>query len=225
LQAARFGLVASSVNGIIYGLGGTLGPSSAALNTVEAYDPAADTWTYKAPLPTGGWKLTSSPVNGIIYAIGGGAGGNQCVLTGAVEAYDPATDSWRAKTAMPTARSGAATDVINGEIYVVGAPSSARRPTNSLRSLGSIRPDLRYVDDLGSYAEPRWDLVAASANGKLYAIGGWDPVSRNALDVVEEFNPGTNSWSTKSHMPTRCTGLTAMTINGRILCLWRHRSV
>src|SRR5439155_17719766 len=37
-------------------------------------------------------------------------------------------------------------------------------------------------------------------NGKVYAIGGQN--FNAALDVLEEFNPGTNSWATKSPMPT-----------------------
>ncbi len=41
--------------------------------------------------------------------------------------------------------------------------------------------------------------VAAAANGKLYAIGGY---SGNSLARAEEYDPATNSWAPRAPMPT-----------------------
>ena len=56
-------------NGKIYAIGGGL--QGVGFSTVEEYDPATDTWTKKADMPTGRFALSTSVVNGKIYAIGG----------------------------------------------------------------------------------------------------------------------------------------------------------
>ncbi|NIR95350.1 MAG: galactose oxidase, partial [Gammaproteobacteria bacterium] len=71
MPTARFGLSCSVVDGKIYAIGGAVSPTGTPLATVEAYDPATDTWSSKAPMPTARNFLTTSAVNGIIYAIGG----------------------------------------------------------------------------------------------------------------------------------------------------------
>jgi len=53
---------------------------------VEEYDPAMDTWTRKADMPTARSALSTSAVNGKIYAIGGYVGGGTPLST--VEEYD-----------------------------------------------------------------------------------------------------------------------------------------
>ena len=43
--------------------------------------------------------------------------------------------------------------------------------------------------------------VAAASSGKLYAIGGLSD-SRSYLSAVEEYDPNTNVWTTRSDMPS-----------------------
>src|ERR1700738_2686760 len=50
MPTARQRLAAGFVNATLYAVGGI--DADVALNTVEAYDPATDTWTTKAPMPT-----------------------------------------------------------------------------------------------------------------------------------------------------------------------------
>ena len=51
---------------------------------------------------------------------------------------------------------------------------------------------------------PRRELVIAAVNGKIYAIGGFYGTDRfsAALNVNEEYNPATNTWTNKTSMPT-----------------------
>jgi N-acetylneuraminic acid mutarotase len=110
---------APAVNGRIYVIGGTESYTAEnGMSTVEEYDPAADTWTKKADMPTARLYLALSEVNGKIYAIGGERSGRVALQT--VEEYDPVLDTWARKPDMPTARLGAAASSIDGRIYVIG---------------------------------------------------------------------------------------------------------
>src|SRR5438552_12590422 len=69
MPTGRFGLAAEVLNGILYAIGGSTGGDR--LGTVEAYDPATDTWTSQAPLPTARKDFAAGVVDGILYAVGG----------------------------------------------------------------------------------------------------------------------------------------------------------
>lgn len=73
MPTPRAHLSASAVNGKIYAIGGAIlqGLALIPLSTVEEYNPATDTWTRKADMPTARGFLSASAVNGKIYAIGG----------------------------------------------------------------------------------------------------------------------------------------------------------
>jgi hypothetical protein len=67
------------------------------LGTVEEYDPAADRWRTRAPIPTPRNHLIAAAVGGKIYAIGGRLGSAQITAaddTNVIEEYDPAADQW-----------------------------------------------------------------------------------------------------------------------------------
>ena len=89
---------------------------------MEEYDPATDTWTKKADMPTARFFLSTSVVDGKIYVIGGSFGSPSQTLS-IVKEYDSATDTWTEKADMPTARFGLATSVANGKIYAIGGAS------------------------------------------------------------------------------------------------------
>jgi N-acetylneuraminic acid mutarotase len=67
----------SVVGGKIYAIGGSKGTINGfvAFNTVEAYDPATDTWEQRTSIPTARTMFSTSVVNGKVYAIGGMNGG------------------------------------------------------------------------------------------------------------------------------------------------------
>ena len=102
MPTARLGLSASTVNGMIYAIGGGYSIEGPHTGIVEEYDPVTDTWTRKTDMPTGRIGHTASVVNGKIYVIGGDLRGEQSGAT--VEEYDPATDTWTGKADMPSKR-------------------------------------------------------------------------------------------------------------------------
>lgn len=79
------------VNGILYVASGdpSIAPGTAPVGTVEAYDPASDSWTSKASIPTPRLVATGGVVNGIVYVVGGRTFNGVNVHLGTVEAYQP----------------------------------------------------------------------------------------------------------------------------------------
>jgi N-acetylneuraminic acid mutarotase len=60
---------------------------------------------------------------------------------------------------------------------------------------------------------PRDHLAAATVDGKLYAVGGRIEVDfdRN-LNVNEEYDPATDTWTQKSTLPTPRSGIAAASV-------------
>src|SRR5207249_7431857 len=89
----------------LYALGGLPGPPTD-LATVEAYDPATDTWTTLPNMPTARAGLAAvgvdsgQPCGGYVYALGGG----WLTYRAAVERYNPATNAWSSLSPLTQAR-------------------------------------------------------------------------------------------------------------------------
>jgi N-acetylneuraminic acid mutarotase len=86
--------------------------------TVEAYDPATNTWSFKASLPTGKYYLGAASVGGRIFVFGGSPDGTNTLAENHV--YDPGTNTWSVETSMPTARAGVGVGVIGNDIHTLG---------------------------------------------------------------------------------------------------------
>jgi hypothetical protein len=91
MPTAREELSTTAVDGIIYAIGGNgaysgMDITNALHSTVEAYDPATDTWIEKPDMPTPRAGLSASTVGKMIYAIGGQSG-QWPAVTGTVEVY------------------------------------------------------------------------------------------------------------------------------------------
>jgi N-acetylneuraminic acid mutarotase len=65
----------------------------------------------------------------------------------------------------------------------------------------------------------RWDLSTCVLDGKIYAIGGASGYASKPLRTVEEYDPATDTWTTKSEMPTARQGLSTSVVNGKIYAI------
>jgi N-acetylneuraminic acid mutarotase len=144
MPTGRAYLSTSAVNGKIYAIGGTLlNPEwYLGISTVEEYNPATNTWTKKADMPTGRTYLSTSVVNGKIYAIGGFTTRDNDLSP--VEEYDPVTDTWTRKADMSTTRSALATSAVNGKIYAIGGRVGGSRTV--LSTVEEYDPNPLVVD-------------------------------------------------------------------------------
>lgn len=157
---------------------------------VEVYDPAANTWTARAPMPTPRQGMAVAVVNGRIYAIGGWGGWPDLST---VEVYDPATNTWAttvpvtaatlaANTAgkplapMPTARDDFGFSVVNGIIYTIGGDTNAFDAVLGIPCCTTVVEAYDPVANTWTTEAPmptmRDDFDASMVGGVIYAIAG-----------------------------------------------------
>jgi N-acetylneuraminic acid mutarotase len=174
----RTGVQANVVGDKIYLIGGqgqtfSLSEKAKVLNVTEVYDPDADTWTTKEPLPTPVTAYASAVVDNKIYVMGGGGEPPNAIVSEQVQIYDPETDSWTFGKPMPMPARSASAGVTTGmfapkRIYVIGGLQSGEGlslnqvydPQSDTWTLGASMPTARY------------GLAVAVVNDTLYALGG-----------------------------------------------------
>lgn len=112
-----------------------------------------------------------------------------------------AVDAWSTKAQIPTPRAGAAVAAVNGQLYVAtGFTGSAA--TNAVEAYDP-------ATDMWSIKAPiptaRAYAGAAGINGKLYVVGGCgsnQDCRIGTTNVLEVYDPATNTWASKAPMPT-----------------------
>ena len=67
-------------------------------------------------------------------------------------------------------------------------------------------------------------LDIGAVNGKIYAIGGYNYENHTNdndvhLNTVQMYDPSTDTWSTKTSMPTARADLAAVAVNGKIFAI------
>jgi len=184
----NFGIAA--VNGRIYAAKGSRNYPLGDYWTY-CYDPVADTWTEKTGISYHRSIQSLASLNGRLYAIGGAdpsLGGR--VEVSRVDIYTPANDSWQldAIPRMSTVRTHLEpeTEVVNGKIYVVGGWDGY----NALGSVEEYDPASNSWKYMASMTTSRYALATATAEGRIYAIGGnWGGSGGHLQTVNEAFSP------------------------------------
>ena len=134
MPTARAGLALVELNGRIHAIGGRDGGSPISglpIAAHEVFDPATNTWSSLAPLPTAVGNCQSTLVlGGKIYVFGGRAGSPVTAATALTQIYDPLTDSWSMGAAMPHTRSEASAGTLGygaliGKAIVIGGTGTS----------------------------------------------------------------------------------------------------
>lgn len=172
-------------------------------------------WVQKASLPTGRCCLGAAAINGLIHAVGGKVPSIGPGQVATLEVYDPASNTWQTKSPAPHTKSHAAVAAIGGKLYVTGgfgssgvpdAATDIYDPATGLWSSGAPMPT------------PRGAPAAAVVDGILYVIGGLDNSGLVGItyQTVEAYDPSTDTWISRSAMPTARFSTAAGAINGLI---------
>jgi N-acetylneuraminic acid mutarotase len=139
------------------------------VNTHEAYDPATDSWTQLAPMPTPRNHLGAATLNGRIHAVVGRADGNFTMTTH--EIYDPATNAWITGPPVPTGRSGVAAVEHGGYVYVFGGETFGDN-ARTFAEAERFDPAANRWESLPEMPTARHGLGAAPYGSAIYVISG-----------------------------------------------------
>jgi N-acetylneuraminic acid mutarotase len=216
-----------ALNGKMYVMGGWADGNAAGVN--YEYNPTTDKWTKKQPMPRPAHHAALTTANGKIYVMGGfvppkdtaiPVGGAWEPIDNAWE-YDPAADSWKSLAPLPGKRGSALAAEVGGKIYVIGGATTADGskdpfftffgPSKVLSTNDVYDPATNKWESRTPMSVARNHAFGAAVNGKIYVIGGRTGhafiLSATNTDVVEEYNPISNSWSApKERMPTPRSG-------------------
>lgn len=178
--------------------------------TVYAYDPATDTWSERAPMPTARGALSVTEHEGKLYAIGGY---DRKANSAAVEVYDPGRNAWASRAPLPTPRDHLAAATASGKVYAIGG-----RLNGDYRQNLSVTEVYDPVTDRWARAADlptaRSGITASEVGGRIYVFGGEG--GEGTFRQNEAYDAARDTWQTMAPMPTGRHGLGSAVANGRI---------
>jgi N-acetylneuraminic acid mutarotase len=201
-------------------------PKREPIDLTWVFDPAANRWDKRAPLPAPRGAFVVGAIGNLIY-VGGGEHRRPTgapVPQGAPPAYEPVTDltvydtaadRWSTLRPMKVARDHAFAGVIDGRLYVVGGRD---RPKYDIVTIEEFDPGTGKWTERAPMPSGRSGGHATVLGGQLYVFGGeGNPASPLGIyNEVEAFNPATNSWTKYEPMPLPRHSLVTATVGNRI---------
>jgi len=215
LPTARSGVASGIINGLYYQAGGK-NTSGAQVNVLEVYDPNLNTWATKAPMTNGVYNGAQGVIDNKLYVVGGWT---ETLPNEWMQIYDPGTNSWSAGTSLPDLgpllRNGTNTSaVINRKLYVLISEDGW---DGYRKRLFVFDPDNPGWTEKAQPASIHDEGGAGAYDGKFYVFGGYD--GSVAINTVECYNPGDDTWSTCAPMPTARRGLSAVVAGDKIYAI------
>ena len=185
---------------VIYGFGGGRGGGVSG-------------WSAGPALTAPRWQTQGLAVGGNIWAIGGyyesGFGAD-------IEIYDPETGTWTV-LANPFSGWGQTFAVAsNGKVYAMGGLVDCLTLAGTVEEYDPASAVLTSMANIPvSTYEPG---IAASADGKIYVVGGCVPPTvvndmvgpPSYLDILQVYDTQSGAWTFKRSMPTQRFGLAAV---------------
>jgi N-acetylneuraminic acid mutarotase len=224
MPIARKGMVAATVNGIIYVIGGW-NSSGARISRVDAYKPGTSTlvaWTPRASLPSPRGRPNGAvAINGKIYVAGGV--NSQGDATGSLYVYDIAGNYWVAKAQMPVASWGGISAGMDGKLYVLATMPGEDGNFTGPSRLFRYSPATNSWVELAPAPHHHHQGVARVIDGKLYVAGGLTyvddditPMAPKAWGHLDVYDPATNTWISKASMPRARFGGASGVLDGKL---------
>jgi N-acetylneuraminic acid mutarotase len=209
---------AVALGGRIFLIGGFADQTNLPVDTVDVYDPHANTWSSAAPLPAPRGGHAAVVLDGRIHVLGGGAaplpaprgghaavvldgrihvlgGGNSQSTIADHSVFDPQTNTWSSAAPLPHAEGSVAAVVLGGRLYAIGGRSG-------FSDFGDV-----YVYDAqrdawtrGPSIPPRGTAGVVAYKSAIYVFGGESQANGAVLGDVLRLSDG--KWHTVSKLPT-----------------------
>jgi N-acetylneuraminic acid mutarotase len=171
-------------------------------------------WIKKANMVSGRHSHAASVVNDKVYVMGG-----RYTLSMVTE-YDPMSDTWTTKASMPTPRMLVTSGVVNGKIYAIGGITAAFQP--ALSTVEEYDPATDTWTKKKDMPTSRLAHGTCVVDGKIYVIGGMTSGSNfwsGMHNTMEVYDPLTDTWNTKTGMPTARVYHTTSVVDGKIYAI------
>jgi N-acetylneuraminic acid mutarotase len=182
---------------------------------VWAYDPDANEWSERTPMPQGTERgaACTAVLDGKIYVFGGARDGESLAFA---SAYDVAMDSWEELPDMPVRREHCAAGAIDGKLYIVGGRADGIEGLDTT-SFEFDPASPGYVP-IAPIPTPRGGVAAAVLGDRLFVFGGEgsedDP--NGVFPDVEAYDPASDSWEVYPAMDVPRHGFGAAVVGDRI---------
>lgn len=216
IPTARYVPASAVVHNILYVIGGCnsqCAVGGGALTTVEAYDPAKDSWSEKSPIPVAIDSVYAVASKNIIYVVGGYVQGSGRVST--LYSYNPATDTWSQGASMKVGRSNPATGILGGIIVAGGYGNSGT--TNDTEA---YNPTKNTWKTLAAMPTGLTASCFGTISGKFYVASG-TPTNGAPVSDVEAYTGGkSKSWTTElAAIPQPTVGPASAVVKGQLFCI------
>ena len=139
---------------------------------------------------------------------------------GLVYEYDPGPDRWTRKKDIPVRVHHQAQAAYNGKLYIFGGCLRAISGEGATANVWEFDPVADSYRALAPLPVKRCSPQAEEVGGKIYVIGGLEPMENGAGTRVtgrnEMYDPATNTWTERSPMPTARNHAFSGVVNGKI---------
>ena len=184
-------------------------------------------WVKLAPFPEPAEELLGAQAGGKLYVFCGLAPGWKPM--GMVYEYDPASDKWTKKKPMPLASHHVAFTEHRGKIYAFGGfvlPQAGPPAWVPIDNAWEYDPASDNWRALAPLPTRRGSPVAVTAGDRIYVIGGALAAPNQSAvhparphlstGAVEEYDPATNTWRSRTAMPTPRNHAVAGVMQGKV---------
>ena len=181
------------------------------VTNVYEYDPAADTYTKKANLPTPQALCGSAVINGRVYLIAGNSS-TQSLFTNQVQVFDPFLNNWSMATPYPRDVAFTGAIGVGDKIVVTGGFNANYTPSRYVADtyVGFDNGGtLNWVQASDYPFGPIIFPVAAGTTDKAVFFGGW-PADDNNQPYTRRsymYDPAGDQWTALELKPTGVQGM------------------
>eukprot|EP00047_Mylnosiga_fluctuans_P008724 m.259884 g.259884 ORF g.259884 m.259884 type:complete len:381 (-) comp23022_c0_seq1:8-1150(-) len=180
----------------IYAMGGLGGSGTSPLDDpnlaiVERYDPAMNTWTTIAMLPTIRGAFACAAIEGKIYTTRGAPS-----FSPVCDRYDPTISTWtQIGSVIEPASDVLGSAVWNGSFYIVGGwGGNTVGDVSNLQAYSPARGNWSLLGTLPDGFSARSFIAAATLNGYIYVLGG------QYTDTGVRYDPVNGVWESAPSM-------------------------
>jgi N-acetylneuraminic acid mutarotase len=183
-------------------------------DSVQAYDPAKDSWRDVESFPTRLNHGNAGVIGNTIYVAGFYINGGMSTATTEVYAYDPASDNWLEKSPLPSGTQRAAGCVATDAdlMYVIGGAHEGK----SVAAAARYDAAADEWEELPPLPERREHCTAGAINGVVYVAGGRADTITGVQPKTWAFDVTAKTWAEVAALPTPRGGLAGAVLGDRL---------